>query len=76
MTDVFFYCVFFYIYSKYFVLNAFTLLVWCQEEHITYKNRVIADEVSAWLSVCSGANGLHMVQPVPLSPHYLYVQNL
>ena len=48
-----------------------TLLVGRQKEHLAHKK--LSDEVLAWLVVCleQGANDLHMVKLVPLSPHYL-----
>jgi len=51
--------------------SALTLLVGCQEGHPAHKN--LTDELPAWLSSGAkrSANGLHMVQLMPLPPHHV-----
>ena len=49
--------------------SALMLLVEWQEEHPAC--RITSDEVLAWLSVWSKVEDLHMIQLMPMLPHYL-----
>ena len=56
--------------NHYVAVNAFTLLVGCQEEHVTYKK---IESWGAGVVICleQCTHDVHMVQLMPLPPHHL-----